>query len=147
MHSLIKFFATGFYIGYIPIAPGTFGTLMAAGIWWFSPRLIFYICLCFLLLTSYFFCDKAEKILGIADDKRIVLDEIIGYFISVVFLPKTVIVLIASIILFRFFDIKKPLFINSAQKLKGGLGILADDILSGIITNLIILISLRIFNT
>ncbi|MBU2632018.1 MAG: phosphatidylglycerophosphatase A [Proteobacteria bacterium] len=55
-------------------------------------------------------------------------------------------VLVISIILFRFFDIKKPLFIKSVQKLKGGFGILADDILSGIITNLIILIALRIFN-
>ncbi|MDD5687671.1 MAG: phosphatidylglycerophosphatase A [Elusimicrobia bacterium] len=142
----IKFFATGFFVGYIPIAPGTFGTILAAGIWWILPKPVFYIVFIFLLLVSVFVCGEAENIFGIVDDKRIVIDEIIGYFIAVLFLPKTYFVLLSTVILFRFFDIVKPFFIKSVQKYKGSAGILADDILSGIITNLIVIITIKIFS-
>ncbi|OGS43240.1 MAG: hypothetical protein A2539_00120 [Elusimicrobia bacterium RIFOXYD2_FULL_34_15] len=142
MKFLVLLFATGFYIGYIPAAPGTFATLMAAGIWWFIPKTYFYILLVMLFLISIFVCSKAEEIFGIKDDKRIVIDEYIGYFTAVIFLPKTLFILIASIVLFRYFDIKKPLFIKSVQKYDGSWGVLADDLIAGIITNIIIRIIL-----
>ena len=146
MKSLIKLFSTVFFIGYIPVAPGTFASILAAVIWWILPSNIFYIVLIFLFFISVLTCGKAEEIFDTIDDKRIVIDEVIGYFISVAFLPKTYAVLTASLILFRFFDIKKPFFIKSVQKLKGSIGILADDILSGIITNLIIIAFVKLFH-
>ena len=147
---LIKCFATGFGVGYIPKAPGTFATLFAAVIWWYLPATTFYIVSFFVFITAFLVCGKAEKIFGIKDDQKIVIDEMVGYFITVIFLPTEYqtkfFILIASIILFRFFDIKKPFFIKDVQKIKGSIGILGDDILSGIITNVIIQTSIRIFN-
>ena len=135
---LIKFFATGFGVGYIPKAPGTFATLFAAVIWWYLPTTTFYIVSFFVFITVFLVCGKAEKLFGVKDDQRIVIDEIVGYFFAVALLPKIYFILISSIILFRFFDIKKPFFIKSVQKFKGSAGILADDLLSGIISNIII---------
>ncbi|MFA5778896.1 MAG: phosphatidylglycerophosphatase A [Elusimicrobiota bacterium] len=139
---LIKFFATGFGVGYIPKAPGTFATLFAAAIWWYLPTTTFFIVSFFVFITAFFVCGKVEKLFGIKDDQRIVIDEIVGYFFSVIFLPKTFFVLISSIILFRFFDIKKPLFIKTSQKAEGSVGIIADDLLAGIISILLITIIL-----
>lgn len=135
---LIKFFATGFGVGYIPKAPGTFATLFAAAIWWYLPTTIFYIVSFFVFITAFLVCGKAEKLFGVKDDQRIVIDELVGYFFAVTFLPKKYPILISSIILFRFFDIKKPLFIKSSQKAEGSVGIIADDWLSGFFTKIII---------
>jgi len=134
----IKFLATGFGGGYIPKAPGTFATLFAAGLWWFLPTTTSYIISFFVFITAFLVCGKAEKLFGVKDDQRIVIDELVGYFFSVILLPKTFFILISSIILFRFFDIKKPFFIKSVQKLNGSAGILADDFFAGILTHLII---------
>ncbi|HAM39471.1 MAG: hypothetical protein A2474_00225 [Elusimicrobia bacterium RIFOXYC2_FULL_34_12] len=138
----VKLFASGFTIGYIPIAPGTFATLLAVAFWWYLPRSYFYILTILLFLISIYVCGKAEKIYGNKDDKRIVIDEIIGYFTAIIFLPKSFLVLILSFVLFRYFDIKKPLFIKSVQNYNGSLGILSDDLISGILTNIIIRIIL-----
>jgi len=134
----IKFFATGFGIGYIPKAPGTFATLFAALIWWYLPIKISYIVGFFVIITALLVCGKAEKLFGLKDDQKIVIDEFVGYFVAVALLPKTSFVLISGILLFRLFDIKKPFFIKSVQKYKGGFGVLADDITSGILTNIIL---------
>ena len=142
---LIKFFATGFGIGYIPKAPGTFATLFAAAIWWYLPTKISYIVGFFVIITALLVCGKAEKLFGIKDDQRIVIDEMAGYFVAVASLPKIFFVLISSIILFRFFDIKKPFFIKSVQKLKGSVGIVIDDGLAGIMANIIIIITLLLW--
>ncbi len=142
----IKFFATGFGVGYIPKAPGTFATFLAAAMWWLLPKNIFFIVFILFFLTTIIVCGNAEKLFGTKDDQRIVIDEIVGYFFAVALLPKTSFVLISSIILFRFFDIKKPFFIKSVQKFKGGPGILADDLVSGITTNLILQLITKIFN-
>jgi len=142
---LVKFFATGFCVGYIPKAPGTFATLFAAAIWWFLPIKKFYIVTIFVFIIAFLVCGKAEKLFGVKDDQRIVIDEFVGYFFAVAFLPRTLFVLISSIILFRFFDIKKPFFIKSVQKLKGSVGILIDDVLAGIMANIIIIITLLLW--
>ena len=84
----------------------------------------------------------AEKAFGSHDDKRIVIDEIAGYLVAAAWLPHTFAVAVTAFVLFRFFDVAKPLFIRSSQRLPGGWGIVADDILAGIVTNVII----RAFN-
>ena len=134
----IKFFATGFGVGYIPKAPGTFATLSAAAIWWYLPDFASLpLCLIFIVI-AFLVAGKAEKLFAVKDDQRIVIDEFAGYFVAVALLPKSYLILFLSIILFRFFDIKKPFFIKSVQKYKSGFGVIADDIISGIITNLIL---------
>ena len=72
------------------------------------------------------------------DDKRIVADEFIGMTVSMLFLPKTLLITSGAFILFRYFDIAKPLFIKNAEKVKGPAGIILDDILSGIAANVLV---------
>ncbi|MFH1541043.1 MAG: phosphatidylglycerophosphatase A [Elusimicrobiota bacterium] len=144
---LVKFFATGFFIGYIPKAPGTFATFLAATMWWFLPKNVFFIVFILISLIAIVVCGNAEKLFCTKDDQKIVIDEVVGYFFAVVLMPKTYFILLSSIILFRFFDIKKPFFIKSVQKLKGSAGILADDLLSGIIVNFILQTIIEILNS
>ncbi|MBI5099897.1 MAG: phosphatidylglycerophosphatase A [Nitrospirae bacterium] len=138
MQTIFKYIATLGFLGYLPIAPGTFGS--AAGfifVLLLKPgdlRLLAFCLIVFLLgvLTSH----QAEKQLG-KDSKHIVIDELCGYMISVLFIPSGIGYLIAAFILFRIFDILKPPPIRKIEKLvPGGAGIMLDDVLAGIYANL-----------
>jgi phosphatidylglycerophosphatase A len=121
--------------------PGTYGSLVGFLVWiLFVPN--GYIFQVFLLVSifviSVLFSCIAETIYNKKDDQRIVIDEVAGSWFSIAFLPKTLIVLSLGILLFRAFDIKKPLFIKKLQNLKGGFGITLDDIAAGIFVNIIL---------
>ncbi len=140
------FYSTLFRVGYFPKAPGTAGTIVAALVYWLLPNSFFeslnsnFIVLgCVLVLSffSVFFISKAEEKLG-HDNGKIVIDEFFGYFISVVFLPKTLTILIISFVLFRIFDIFKPEPVNMLQKLPAGWGVMADDLMAGVYANLVL---------
>ncbi len=88
-------------------------------------------------LWGVYAAGKAEDVLG-RDAKPIVIDEFAGYLISVLFLPLHIGWLIAGFVLFRLFDILKPPPVSSFERLKGGLGVMMDDIAAGIISNLIL---------
>jgi phosphatidylglycerophosphatase A len=141
VNSLKYLFGTGFYSGLIPKAPGTAGSLavllIIAGIiyaqfYLFLILILIGSCLISLWVASYF-----EEQFG-EDPGRMVIDEWAGQsltFIAISFtgdLKFDFIILIAGFILFRFFDILKPLGINKLQKYKGGAGILGDDLLAGL---------------
>ncbi len=103
---------------------------------------------CLLLLAlsgfSIYVAGIAEKALGNKDDHRIVVDEIIGYFFSIAFLPfLSLPVRLAAFVLFRLFDVYK-IPSKKVQNLQGGLGVMMDDILSGITANILLQIFLRI---
>jgi phosphatidylglycerophosphatase A len=141
MNRLILILATGLGAGYIPIAPGTWGTALSAVIYWYVlPQNQFIIIP--LVLVSFFLavpiCTKAELLFGEHDDSRIVIDEVVGFWISVLMLPKRLDLLISAFVLFRIFDIYKPLIIKKSQDLPGGWGVMVDDAIAGIFTNLII---------
>ena len=132
-------------MGYIPKIPGTASTIVYAFIYLlFFPKndylslILIAVFFPFSILVSH----MAEKVYGKKDDQRIVIDEVIGIWISLVFLPKTLLFTVLGIIVFRIFDIKKPFFIKSVQSVKGGLGVVIDDVLAGILTNF----SLQVIN-
>src|SRR4030043_760395 len=111
MKQFILFWATGFGAGYSPIAPGTLGTLLAIPVYYFLSEIPFP--LYEIPLTGFFFLavwvsEKTEAVLGKKDDPRIVIDEMMGFFITMLWLPKTPLFLLAGFILFRVFDIFKP---------------------------------------
>ena len=88
----------------------------------------------------------AEKVIGETDSEHIIIDEFAGFLVSVFFLPHTYSYLIAGFLLFRIFDILKPFPIGKLEKaFKGGAGIMADDILAGIFTNMMLQIWIKIF--
>jgi len=146
--SLLKKIATLGFIGYLPFAPGTWGTLagLIFVIFENSPMPVHLALIIAVAGLGVIASDTAEKIIGDADSGHIVIDEFAGYLVSVSFLPHTYGYLIAGFLLFRIFDILKPFPIRTLERaLKGGAGIMADDILAGIFTNVILQAWTRIF--
>lgn len=129
--------ATLGFIGYLPYAPGTFGSafgclLIAV----FKPDdTTLFIVFSFLFFLGILTSHNTEKLLG-KDCGHIVIDEFCGYLLSVLFVPKTPGYLIAAFFLFRFFDIVKPPPVRQMEKIvPGGTGIMLDDVLAGIYAN------------
>ncbi len=138
----VMFLATGFYIGNIPVAPGTFGSLLGlplcfslAGI---SASSAVLWTLLFILFAVWI-ADAAEKILKQNDPGCIVIDEIAGMMVALVGLPFNPITVVIGFIIFRILDILKPFPIRDLDKrIPGGLGVVADDVAAGILTNLLL---------
>ncbi|MCL2389611.1 MAG: phosphatidylglycerophosphatase A [Elusimicrobia bacterium] len=139
------FLASVFGIGFIKKAPGTFGSLAGLLAWIFlipQDQNLQIIAICACVVLSVIISGRAGRALESADDPCIVIDEVCGMWIALLFLPATIGVYIAAFVLFRFFDVKKPFIIGSLQALKGGIGVTADDIAAGIAANLVIQLAL-----
>ena len=142
MKRFILFLATGFGVGYFPIAPGTLGTLVAIPIYYFLseiPSPLYEITLVGFFFLSVWISENAERFFGKKDDQRIVIDEIMGFLITMLWIPKTVPFIIIGFFLFRFFDILKPFPIRRLEKrLKGGYGVVLDDVMAGVYANIVL---------
>lgn len=142
MNRFILILATGFGVGYSPIAPGTLGTLIAIPVYYFLstiPSPLYEITLIAFLFLSVWISENAEIFFGKKDDTRIVIDEMIGFLIAMLWVPKTTRFIIIGFFLFRFFDILKPFPIRGLEKrLKGGFGVVLDDVLAGVYANIIL---------
>ncbi|MBP8040006.1 MAG: phosphatidylglycerophosphatase A [Aeromonadaceae bacterium] len=128
--------ATGFGSGLSPKAPGTAGSLAAVPFCYLLglaslPLKATIIVVAFAI--GVYACQKATDAIGIDDHGGIVWDEFVGMFITVACLPNTLAWLIAGFVVFRIFDIWKPWPIGPIDaKLKGGLGIMLDDVIAGV---------------
>ena len=149
---LSRFFlllATGLGVGYSPIAPGTLGTLLAIPVYYFLSNIaspIYEITLIGFFFLSVWVSENAEIFFGKKDDSRIVIDEMMGFLITVLWVPKTILFVTLGFFLFRFFDILKPFPIRRLEKrLKGGFGVVLDDVMAGVYANIILQIIGRIF--
>ncbi|MCE5312979.1 MAG: phosphatidylglycerophosphatase A [Nitrospiraceae bacterium] len=137
---LTKAFASVLFIGYVPFASGTLGTLAAlifvllTGMG--QQAIIFTAIITTLLGVAASF--RAEKLYNKKDSGKIVIDEFSGYLVSILFLPLTIPYLVSAFLLFRFFDILKPCPVSAAERLPGGFGVMADDIAAGVMTCLLI---------
>lgn len=90
------------------------------------------------LLMTVAVCDAAEDLLGKKDDQRIVADEFIGYWTTMLFVPRSVFAVVLAFILFRLFDTWKPLGIRRLGDLPGGVGVVIDDLAAGAIANVLL---------
>ncbi len=141
-----EFISTGFGIGYLPIkkGQGTIASILAFIIYYLmfillKEPVIWQINLLVILFTLGWLCVKiTEEQYGCKDDPRIVIDEIIGYFVSILFLQETLAVALVGLILFRIFDIIKLPIIRRVEKLNGSAGVILDDVVAGVITNIIL---------
>lgn len=141
MRALILVVSSFFGTGYCPVASGTAGSLLAALVYWFVfPDDPYFMAAAAVITTavSVYAGGKAEKIYNHRDDSRIVIDEAAGFFISVLLLPKTLFFAGAAFVLFRFFDVVKPLFVKEVQDWPGGWGVTFDDVFAGIFANIIL---------
>ncbi len=136
MKYFILILATGFGVGYSPVAPGTLGTLVAIPIYYFLSNIsspIYEVTLIGFFFLSVWISENAEIDFGKKDDQRIVIDEIMGFLITMLWVPKTAVLIVIGFLLFRFFDILKPFPIRRLEKkLKGGYGVVLDDVMAGI---------------
>ena len=137
--------ASGFGSGFSPFAPGTAGALVAVIIW----TVLFYVIPFNILLTSLLIvlftaagiwsADKLESEWG-KDPSKVVVDEMVGVWIALLAVPVgNVWYILFAFLLFRFFDIFKPLGIRKMEQLEGGIGVMADDILAGIYSFLLLM--------
>jgi phosphatidylglycerophosphatase A len=140
LQSISKAVSTVFFVGLIPFAPGTFGTLAAMiFVWLLKPSIVWQTgILLFVFILGILTAGIAEKAYGRKDCSYIVIDEFAGYLCSIIFLPLTPAYMIAAFFVFRFFDILKPPPIRMLEKIGGGAGIMLDDVAAGIITNILL---------
>jgi phosphatidylglycerophosphatase A len=142
MKHFISLLATGFGVGYSPVAPGTLGTLVAILLYYFLsniPSPLYEITLIGFFFFSIWISENAEEFFGKKDDPRIVIDEIMGFLITMLWVPKTIRFVIIGFFLFRVFDILKPYPIRRLEKrFKGGFGVVLDDVAAGVYANIVL---------
>lgn len=134
-------FLTFLYTGHAPKAPGTAGSLLAVIL---GALIIQYVSMETLVLLTILFTlmgvkqiNAYEAISGVHDDKRIVIDEVIGVWIALILSSGTLIQIVLSFAFFRLFDIWKPSLIGKIdQNVKGGWGVIGDDMLAGVLAGI-----------
>jgi len=133
--------ATCFGVGLLRPAPGTWGTLAGLLTWYFLPQAHpwIWLILPLFILLSWFVCELANKTSDSGDHSSIVIDEVAGILVTLAFVPHTLLAYGLAFFLFRLFDIWKPWPISWVdQNMKGGWGILFDDLIAGFFAGAII---------
>jgi len=137
-----KLISTSLGIGYIGKGAGTVAAVACCICWYFAwaagyqpiPSLVITFAI---TLIGVWSSSVVSKIWG-KDPARVVIDEVAGMCISLLFIPVSIKYIIAALLLFRFFDIVKPLFIRRIEKLPSGWGIMLDDVLAGVYANILL---------
>lgn len=149
MRFITLLISTFFGIGYLPLMPGTFASLAFVLLYFFAfKKFPFYISLALLFLIFFIGVElstMAEKILGKKDPRPVVIDEVLGQMISLFLIPARTVPIIIGFLLFRIFDVLKPYPCFEVQKIKGGWGIMLDDLFAGIWANIFLRIIIIIF--
>jgi phosphatidylglycerophosphatase A len=145
----LHFIAFGFGTGSIPFAPGTFGTLIAIPFYLAMQSLSVWTYLAITLLAilgSIWICDKTSRDIGIEDHQGMCLDEVVGFLVTMFCAPIGWKWILAGFLLFRLFDIWKPwpIHIVDAQ-VKGGFGMILDDVMAGIYSCLVLQVLWQFF--
>ncbi len=150
-NSLIKLISTFFYIGYLPSMSGTYASIAGMLLVFFAGKSIYaQIMLAILLIVlGLLVAGRAERILSRGKDPGcIVIDEVAGMSLSLLFLPRDLRVFVLAFLIFRLLDIIKPYPADRFHAKIGSIGVMGDDIVAGIYTNVIIqaLLRLAVFN-
>ena len=146
-----KLISTSLGIGYIGKGAGTVAAVACSICWYLAyqsgyqviPSLIITVAITLIGIWS---SNVVSTIWG-KDPARVVIDEVSGMCISLLFVPVSIKYVVCALILFRFFDIVKPLYIRKLERFPGGWGIMLDDVLAGIYANIILqaVIRFRLF--
>lgn len=146
----VVFVALGFGSGLSPIAPGTAGTIIAIPLYLLLSQFDFWIYLTVTLIVTFagiWVCAYTANKLKVHDHPAIVIDEIAGFFITMALVPNELMWIVTGFILFRFFDAVKPWPISWIDKnVKGGLGIMIDDVVAGAVSLLCMILLMPYVN-
>lgn len=140
MNRIVRFLATGFYMGELPLIPGTWGSLpgLVLCIFLFGVDPTYQIAMTVAMIAiSIYLSSLAEKELG-HDARPIVIDEIAGMMVTLVFVPRVWYYYLLGFVLFRAMDILKPFPARRSERLPSGLGITMDDVFAGVYANLLL---------
>jgi phosphatidylglycerophosphatase A len=130
--------ATFFGVGYFPVAPGTAGTAAAIPIWWLLSHLpwpAYLLATAAVTLTGIAAAQRAGLYYGVPDSGHIVIDEVAGYLVTMLFLPRGLLPALAGFVFFRLFDVLKPppaRFFDRDPRWKNGAGVVLDDVAAGV---------------
>lgn len=144
---LTKAVASVFFIGYLPLVPGTFGSLAGVGLFYlikdakYPIYLLFILCLIFLGLIT---CGRMEELLNKKDPACVVIDEVMGMLIALSFISFDLKIVILGFIVFRILDTLKPFPCERLQHIRGAFGIMGDDLVAGIYTNIVLQVILKL---
>ena len=138
----IKIASTVFWLGYFPYAPGTVGALPGLAIavlmaYFNLPTIVYAAATLLMIIAAIPICTHAEKIFKVKDCRYIVLDEMVSMPITLFLIPMRLHLIIIAFVLNRLADIVKVPPANQSQRLRGGWGIVLDDVISGIYSNLV----------
>lgn len=138
LHEILSSF---FGIGYIRKGGGTVAAIVTALIWYVAVAVpdsgIAIGAVLLVIVYGIWAGNVVEKKWG-KDSSKVVIDEVAGMLIALLFIPVTVVNVFVALVLFRFFDILKPLLIRRLEKLPGGWGVMGDDVLAGIYSNIVL---------
>lgn len=141
MRRIVLLLSSGLGLGYLPKAPGTFGTLWGVGLFYFlreqSFEVFFLIVFCLAILAVYL-SHLSNRYLGVHDSPKIVIDEVVGYLVAVLGFSYDLKIAVVAFVAFRAFDIIKPYPIKQIdQKCSSGLGVVLDDVVAGLFANVV----------
>lgn len=137
---LDRMVSTLFGVGYFPWAPGTMGSMVALIVWILlppSPLLVGAVAVTVASVIGAVFSERFSARLGVRDPGIVVVDEFVGQFISLLWAEHDIIHGLTAFLFFRILDIFKPGPIRWAERLTGGIGIMADDILAGLLAGVL----------
>ena len=147
MRKRARLIASFFYLGHSPFMPGTVGSFAGLIVYFLVKNndILYGFMILFLFFLGVLFAGEAEKQYHKKDARMIVIDEACGMMLSLFFVPVSVYSVIAGFFIFRIFDILKPPPAKRMEKLTGAMGIMFDDIVAAIYTNIILQIIFRVF--
>jgi len=137
-----KTIATFLGTGYFPVAPGTLASFITVIIYKYALHKLIWPYVLILFLLTYILgvitSSKYTSLTNIDDPGEVVIDEVLGQLVALFMLKPSWLLILSAFLLFRFFDIIKPFYIKRAEKFSRGWGIMLDDIIAGIYTNILI---------
>ena len=140
MTRLAVFVATAGYSGYFPFAPGTVGSAVGLVVyllvWWSRSIAVEVGLIVVLFLAGVWAATTAERYFGGVDPGPVVIDEVVGMLITLAFIPVGISGALAGFLIFRVFDVIKPYPAGRLERLHGGLGVMADDVMAAIYANI-----------
>jgi phosphatidylglycerophosphatase A len=140
--------ATGFFSGYFPFASGSFGSLVALLVLFIpveTSSIYFFSMVAVVFFLGVISSGIVATSIDISDPSVVVIDEFVGMWIAIAFLPKTFIMIVFVFVLFRLFDIWKLFPARQLENVRGGWGIMLDDVAAGMYANIVVRFMLFFF--
>lgn len=149
---LTKIIASVFFIGYLPLMPGTFGSLAGVGLFYLLKGIsqpAYFLVIFWVIVLGMLTGTRMERLLNKKDPSCIVIDEVMGMLVALSFMPYDLKIIILAFLIFRILDTLKPYPVGKLQYLRGSSGIMIDDLVAGVYTNIVLQLILKFasFNT